>query len=322
MYPLEDARLHHTAKLCRIGHGENIQVFRTDYYIDRSIFAKTLIHTLKLPSAETYQTIAHHRTVQDIAFTDKIGNERIDRLIVDIGRRTDLLNLSFAHDHNGIAQRQSLLLIVRNINKGDAQTAVHFLQFHLHILTHFQIECCQRFVEQQHFRLVYNGTGDGHTLLLSTRQRVYVTVFIVGHAHHLQCHLYLLLHLCLRHFLQFQSESNVIIYIQVREQRIFLKHRIHRTTMRRSLGNFCPIDIQLPFRGSLESRNESQQRCLSTSRRTENRHEFPLTDRQVNMVECRLFAKEFRHVFYFDNRFIVLLHKHVLISARKGTHYY
>ena len=243
MHSLKDARLNDTAKLCSIGNRKYIQVFRTYHHIDRSIFSKSLIHTLKLLTAETNQTVTHHRTVQDITFTNKIGNKRIDRLIIDICRCTYLLDFSFAHYHDGITQCQCFFLIVSNINKGNAQTAVHFLQLHLHVLTHFQVECSKRLIKQQHFRLVYNGTGNSHTLLLSARQRVYVTVLIVGHTHHFQRSLHLFLHFCLRHFFQLQSESDIIIYIQVRKQSILLEYRIHRTTMRRNLCNLLPTNV-------------------------------------------------------------------------------
>ena len=44
------------------------------------------------------------RTVQYVTFPDEIGHERVDRLIININRRTDLLDFSFAHYHDRIAQ--------------------------------------------------------------------------------------------------------------------------------------------------------------------------------------------------------------------------
>ena len=44
----------------------------------------------------------NHGTVEDIAFSDKVRNKSIDRFIININRRTDLLNLSFTHHDNRV----------------------------------------------------------------------------------------------------------------------------------------------------------------------------------------------------------------------------
>ena len=42
----------------------------------------------------------NHGTVEDNAFSDKVRNKIIDKLIININRRTDLLNLSYSlHDN-------------------------------------------------------------------------------------------------------------------------------------------------------------------------------------------------------------------------------
>ena len=46
--------------------------------------------------------IMNHGTVEDIAFSDKVRNKSIDRFIININRRTDLLNLSFTHHDNRV----------------------------------------------------------------------------------------------------------------------------------------------------------------------------------------------------------------------------
>ena len=226
VYALENARLYYAAQLGCIRHREDIQVFRTDHYIHRLVLSKAFIHTFEIVSAEVHQSVPDHGSVQDVTFADKIGYKRIDRFVVDVSRRADLLDLSFAHHHNAVAQCKGLFLIVSDIYEGNAQRLVHFLQFHLHVLAHLQVESSQRFVEQQHFRFVDNGTGYRYTLLLTARQGIDVAVFVVGHAHHLQGSLDLTFHFGLGHFFQLQSESDIVKDIQMREKCIFLKHRI------------------------------------------------------------------------------------------------
>ena len=257
VHPFEYGRLHYSCQLCHIGYRKNIQVFGTNHHIYRHVFTKTFVHTFELRTAKTYQLVFDHGTVQYITLTDKIGNKRIDRLIVYIDRRTYLLNPSLAHHHNGITQRQSLFLIVSHIYKCNAQTLVHLFQLHLHIFTHFEIERSQRFVEQQNFRLIDNGTGNGYPLLLSAGERIDITVFIIRHAYHLQGSLHFLFNDRLRCLFQLQTESDIIIHIQMRKKSVFLKNRVHRTLMGRCLCYFLSRYSDFTFRSRLKAGNKA-----------------------------------------------------------------
>ena len=69
---------------------------------------------------------------------------------------------------------------------------LHLLQLHLHIFTHFEIERSQRFVEQQNFRLIDNGTGNGNTLLLTAGQSCNAPLLKAFQVNDLECMTYLL----------------------------------------------------------------------------------------------------------------------------------
>ena len=148
MYTFEYGSLHHSGQLCHVGYRENIQVFGTDHDIYRNILTKPLVYTFELRATETNEFIMNHCTIQDVTFSDKIRHERVDRLIININRRTYLLNLSFAHHNNRVAQRKRFFLVVSDVHKRNSQGFMHFLEFHLHILTHFQVKCRQRFIQK------------------------------------------------------------------------------------------------------------------------------------------------------------------------------
>ena len=147
MHTFENRSFYHAYQLRHIRNGENIKIFRTDDYVYRNIFTKSFIHTFKLRAAEAYQLIMNHGTIEDIAFSDKVGNKSVDGFIININRCTDLLNFSFTHHNNRITQRQCLFLIVSDVNKCYTQRFMHFFELHLHILTHFQVERCQRLIQ-------------------------------------------------------------------------------------------------------------------------------------------------------------------------------
>ena len=112
-----------------------------------------------------------------------------------------------------------------------AQRAMHLLELHLHILTHLEVKGRKRLVEEQHLRAVYDGAGDSHTLLLSTRERLHIAMFVVGHAHHLQGTLHTLFNLALIYLLKLKSEGDIVVHIVIREKGVALKHSIHGAQM-------------------------------------------------------------------------------------------
>ena len=99
-------------------------VFRTDHRLyTQSLF--NVIHTIKLCLAERDLLVPCHNTVKDIAFSDKIRYKSILWLIVDLLRRTNLLNLTIGHDNDLIRHGKCFLLIVRHKNKCDAKLFMH-----------------------------------------------------------------------------------------------------------------------------------------------------------------------------------------------------
>ena len=53
-----------------------------------------IVHTFKFCAAEAHSALPCHNAAKDIALSDKVGNKGIFGFIVNILRRTNLLNLS------------------------------------------------------------------------------------------------------------------------------------------------------------------------------------------------------------------------------------
>ena len=75
VHSFEDRSLYHTGQLCHIRNRKDIKVFRSDHYVHRSIFAKAFVHTFKFRTAEAYQFIMNHRSVENITLSDKISHK-------------------------------------------------------------------------------------------------------------------------------------------------------------------------------------------------------------------------------------------------------
>ena len=100
----------------------------------------------------------------------KPATKALRRMLVDLGRRADLLDLALVEDGDAVAHAQRLALVVGDIDEGDADLALDRLQLDLHLLAQLEIERAQRLVQQQHARLVDQRAGQRHALPLAARQ--------------------------------------------------------------------------------------------------------------------------------------------------------
>ena len=95
--------------------------------------------------------------LEDVRNANEAGDELRGRTLVDLGRGADLLDPTLVEDREAVAHRERLLLVVRDIDEGDADVAdlaLDALQLDLHLLAELQVERAERLVEEQHARRV------------------------------------------------------------------------------------------------------------------------------------------------------------------------
>ena len=172
-----------------------------------------------------------------------------------------------------------------HIDEGDAEFLVHFLQLYLHILAHLEVKGGKRLVEEQYLRLVHKGPCYGDALLLTAGEGLHVTVFVVGHTHHLEHPAHPLVHLVGRHLLELEAEGNVVVNVKVREKRITLKHGVERSLVRRQGGNILAIEEHGALIRGKEARQDAEGRGLAAARRTEQGHKLTFSYIQTYIVE-------------------------------------
>ena len=73
------------------------------------------------------------------------------------------------HDDDAVGHGKGLFLVVGDVEEGNAEFAVHFLEFDLHVFPHFMVEGGQGLIKKQDLRLIHDGAGDGDALLLTSR---------------------------------------------------------------------------------------------------------------------------------------------------------
>ena len=88
--------------------------------------------------------------LEHVRCSDEIGNEQARRPIVNLLRRPHLNNTAAIHHRYPVGHRHGFVLVVRDIDEGDANLALDARELRLHLLTELEIERAQRLVKQQH----------------------------------------------------------------------------------------------------------------------------------------------------------------------------
>ena len=104
------------------------------------------------------------------------GHERVGWTLDEVGQRSALHHASVAHQQDIVGQCSSLVQVVRDPQHGLAEGIEQVAQFALQVVPGDRIECRQRLVAQQQWRVRQQGACDAHALALAAGQRGWVLV--------------------------------------------------------------------------------------------------------------------------------------------------
>ena len=117
-----------------------------------------------------------HATVQPaveaIRRAEKVVDERIRRMPIDLVGRADLFDPPVVHHHDAIGDLERFFLVVRDEHRRHVQFVVQAPQPAAQLLAHLGVECAERFVEQQHPRFDRECARQRDALALPARQLV------------------------------------------------------------------------------------------------------------------------------------------------------
>ena len=107
-------------------------------------------------------------TGQAIVIADEPGYEGCGRFPVKFLRWRHLIKPPVPHDGHLIRHHHGFRLVVGDVHEGGAELLLQVLELHLHLLTEFQIESAEGFVQQQKRGLQYQAARQRHPLSLTT----------------------------------------------------------------------------------------------------------------------------------------------------------
>jgi hypothetical protein len=81
-------------------------------------------HALGGPHHDAGGAGLDHGSFEDVRRADELENETARRVVVDVGRASKLLDRALIDDGDPVGQRQRFLLVVGDVDEGDADVAL------------------------------------------------------------------------------------------------------------------------------------------------------------------------------------------------------
>ena len=112
-----------------------------------------------------------HLERNDVLEADEAGHEGVGRAPVEHLRPVELHEPPGIHDRDTVGDREGLLLVVRDIDRGGAVGALELADLDAHVDPELRIEVGERLVEHQQRRLDHQRARESDALLLTARER-------------------------------------------------------------------------------------------------------------------------------------------------------
>ncbi len=181
---------------------------------------------------------------------------------------------------------------MRNIYKCDPHALLDILQFVLHVLAQTKIERAERLVKKQYLRAVDQCARDSHALLLAAGKGRDLAVFKALETDDFQHFCYTIVNFLFRKLGNTQTERDVVVHVEVREQRVPLEHGVDLPLVGRYIVDALAVEQYIAGCGRKKAADDPEHCGFSASAGTQQSKKFLVIDVQVDVVENRLSVLE------------------------------
>jgi hypothetical protein len=216
-----------------------------------------------------------------------VATEAVGGRIVELDRAADLLDAAGVQHRHAVGGRVRLLLVVRHVDRGDAELALQVLQLRAHLDAQLGVEVGERLVEQEHIRLDHQRARERDALLLTAGELRRPPIGKRSEPDQLEDSAHPARHLGTRNLPALQAEGDIAGDGHVRPQRIALEHHADVARPGRKLGDVAPTDQDASGRRRAEAGDQAQQRGLAGTGRPQEGEELARRDGERHVVEHR-----------------------------------
>ena len=223
---------------------------------------------------------------------DEPADEQVDRPVVERLRMRDLLQLALPHHGDAVAHRHGFDLVVCDVDRGHPEPLLQAADLGPHLHAQLRVEVRERLVHQERLRLANDRPSHRHPLALTAGERPGLAL-----EERLQVEdpgrlLHPPVDLRLRQLLDPEAEGDVLVHVQVRVERVALKHHRDIPVARRHVVDDALADLDHARRDVLEAGDHAQRRRLPAAGRADEHHELAVGDVQLQVRRRPLSRRE------------------------------
>jgi hypothetical protein len=217
-------------------------------------------------------------------------------MIVELLRRTDLLDIARVEHRDAIPHRHRLRLVVCHVDEGRLHPLVNLDDLRTGLHAQFGIQVGEGFVQQEDLRLPHDGTPQRHALALPAGEFLGLAIEQLPQAQDFSRILDALLNFIFRHMAQLEAKGHVVEDRHVGVEGVVLEH--HRDV---AIFGIDTIDdplanVEFPFGDIFEPCDHAQAGTLAAAGGANQDQELFVQDIQVDVVYHLDFAEAFVHV--------------------------
>ena len=238
-----------------------------------------------------------------MAGADEPRDADIGRAVVELLRRAELEDLPVHHHRDPVRHGHRLDLVVGDVEESRSKPAIQRGDLGARLQAHLRVEIGERFVEQEGGWLAYHRTPERHTLSLAAGELSGPPVEQMGDIEHVGDGADARLDLpapasrtgqdrteerqALRRRQPPHAERHrdVAGHGEVGIERVALEHHRQISVGSPKMAGRRPADLDTALVGALEPRHDAQEGGFSASRGPDQRQEFPVGDRQVDLLQ-------------------------------------
>ena len=218
----------------------------------------------------------------EIDLAQEVRHEGVGRAVVDLRRGGDLLDAALVDQDDPVGHGHGLRLVVGDVDDGDAQGGLDFLDLKAHALAELGVQVGQGLVQQQQLRLRDQGPGQGHALLLTAGQLGGQAVRVLAQMDDGQHPADVFLDRLPGRFFDGQRVGHVVKHVHVRPDGVGLEHHADVPLFRGHeglpAGDQLVVDVHLAFRGLFKPGDDAQHGGLAAAGGAQQGHEFSVPE--------------------------------------------
>ena len=196
---------------------------------------------------------------------DEARGEDIDRLLVQIQRRSDLKDTTIPHHDDPVGHGHGFDLIVSDEHRRRAEPMMQAFDLDAHLRAQLGIEVRERFVEEERGGVANHRPADGDALALAAREGRGPALQEVSRAERFCCLFDALLASRSSRASGVETEGDVVGHGHMRIDRVVLEHHGDVPVFRLKVIDDAPVDSDLAAADFLKSCNHPQRRRLAAS---------------------------------------------------------